>query len=294
MSLKTIGILSPGEMGQVMGKVLKENGLRVVAALADRSARTRGLAADAGIEDVGGMADLMRESDMVLSVLVPSAAVETARAAAKAMEATGARPIYVDCNAISPDSTRQAGEVITAAGARFVDASIIGPPPRKRELTRFYASGTDAGEFARLSEYGLDVRVLGDEIGQASGIKMCYAGLTKGLAGLAAHLLIVAERQGLSEPLRAEFETSQKVLLDYLSRSMLTMPPKAHRWIGEMHEIAATYEQYGMTPKIFEGEADVFSYIARTRVGRETPEERDTSRDLWDVIRILAEQPPGE
>jgi hypothetical protein len=144
-----------------------------------RSQRTRALADRAGIEEVAGDTTLVRAADIVLAILVPAQAI------ALAIAASGARPVYVDCNAIAPETTRQIAELIEGAGARFVDAGIIGPPPKPgASMTRFYASGPDAEAFARLGDFGLDVRVVGDRPGQASALKMCYAALTKGTTAL--------------------------------------------------------------------------------------------------------------
>ena len=148
----------------------------------------------------------MREAEIVLSILVPAQAIALAERIAAALAASGARPLYVDCNAIAPQTTRRIAEIIEGAGARFVDAGIIGPPPKPgTSTTRFYASGEDAGAFARLGDFGLDVRVVGDQPGQASALKMCYAALTKGTTALMTQLSVAAARLGVSEALRAEF-----------------------------------------------------------------------------------------
>src|SRR5688500_6197454 len=141
--------MGPGDMGQAIGAVLATRGLGVIAALDERSERTRRLAADAGIEDVGSVERLVGRADIILSVLVPSEAVAAAERVAGALRATGAAPLYADCNAIAPRTTADVGSIVEAAGARFVDASIIGPPPRKPGATRFYASGPHAAELAR-------------------------------------------------------------------------------------------------------------------------------------------------
>ena len=286
--IETVGIHSPGEMGQVVGMVLKDSGHRVVAALEARSERTRGLAAEAGIEDVGGLEALVEAADVVLSILVPAQAVATAALVADAIRATGAQVLYADCNAISPKATAEAGRSIEAAGGRFVDGSIIGPPPRKAGATRMYVSGAHAEEVAQLNCDMLSVPVVGSEIGQASGLKMCYAGLTKGLNAMSMEVLLAARMMNLSGALRNELETSQQVLLGWIERNLPGIPPKAHRFVGEMEEIAATYEQLGMTPKIESGAADMYREVAKTRLGKESPEERDSSRGLDDVIEMLA------
>ena len=270
----TIAIMSPGDMGHAVGAVLRQAGLRVITQLDGRSERTRALAARAGIEEVGDDDALVRAADMLLSILVPSEAVALAERIARAVRGTGATPLYVDCNAIAPQTARQVGEIVEGAGARFVDAGIIGPPPQPGAAsTRFYASGGDAAAFARLADFGLDVRVVGDRPGQASALKMCYAALTKGTTALMTELSIAAERLGVRDALRTEFAESQPAMLERMQRAVPAMVPKAHRWVGEMAEIARTFEACGLTPRTFEGAAELYALVAGTDLGRTSPED---------------------
>lgn len=291
MTPKTIGLLSPGEMGHTIGGVLHANGLRVLTHLGGRSERSRALAVQAGIEDTPSLDDLVREADLLLCVLVPARAVAVAQEVAAAIRRTETDLLYVDCNAIAPRTVRLAGEAIITAGGRFADAGIIGPPPRKPGTTRFYASGPDASGFAELSSFGLDVRVIGDEIGQASGLKMCYGALTKGLQALGTELLVAARLLGLDEALREEQRGSIPDVLAWLERSVPPMPPKAYRWVGEMEEIATTFADVGLTPKILQGAADIYRFVAETPLGKESPETRDPNRGLDEIVAALAEAP---
>jgi 3-hydroxyisobutyrate dehydrogenase-like beta-hydroxyacid dehydrogenase len=293
VTLSTVGLLSPGDMGHSIGAVLKANGLEVLTCLAGRSERTRALAAESGFADVASLEELVTRVDLLLCVLVPAQATTVAAEVAAAIRATGADLLYVDCNAIAPSTVEQLGEVVQASGARFADVGIVGPPPR-RPGTRFYASGPGAAEFAELSRFGLDVRVIGERIGQASGFKMCYAALTKGLQALGIELLVAANRMGLEESLRAEQRESVGEVLSWLERSTPTMPPKAHRWVGEMEEIAKTFADLGMTPKIFEGAADIYRMVAGTSIGRESPETRDQSRGLEGIVDVLGSHVASE
>jgi 3-hydroxyisobutyrate dehydrogenase-like beta-hydroxyacid dehydrogenase len=288
MSIGTVGILSPGDMGHSIGQVLHDNGLRVLTCLDGRSDRSRQLAAKAGFEDAGSLDDLVQQADVIMCVLVPARAAEVAGQVADAMERTGATPLYVDCNAISPNTVRGIAETVSATGATVADVGIIGPPPRKPG-TRFYASGPGAERFAALRDHGLDVRLVGAEIGQASGLKMCYGALTKGLQALATELLVAARLMGLEETLREEQESSMTEVLGWLEGQMPMMPPKAYRWVGEMEEIAATFAELGMTPDILNGAADIYRMVADTPIGRESPEERDPNRDIYGVVAALAE-----
>ncbi|OUL26951.1 6-phosphogluconate dehydrogenase [Nostoc sp. T09] len=290
MQIQTVGILSPGDMGQAIASVLNQNGLKTIAALDDRSDRTRQLAAAAYIQDVGSLKQLVIESDVVLSVLVPAAATEAAEQVAEAIASVDKSILYVDANAISPQKVRTIAQIIESKGGEFVDASIIGPPPRVPNRTRIYASGKQAVELQQLRDYGLDIRVIGDEIGQASGLKMCYAALTKGLTAIGTELLIAAHRLDLDQQLWDEVSSSQAELAKILTRSLPSMPPKAHRWIGEMEEIADTFQALDLSDRIFQGAADVYRLVKETSLGRETPEESDRSRPLPDIITTLSQE----
>ena len=288
MAIQTVGLLSPGDMGHSVGKVLHDNGLRVITCFDGRSARSRELAARAGIEDGGRLEDVVREANVFLSILVPASAVDVAERVANAIKATGTDLLYVDCNAIAPATACSVADAIGAVGARVADVGIIGPPPR-RPGTRFYASGPNAGEVEELARYGLDVRVIGDQIGQASGLKMCYGALTKGLQALGTELLVAAHAMGLDQVLADEQAGSIADVRNWLEQSTPTMPPKAYRWVGEMEEIAKTFEDVGLTPLMFQGAAEMYRFIAGTPIGKETPENRDPDRGLDGIVAALSE-----
>ena len=288
MMLKTVGILSPGDMGHTVGQVLSSHGVRVITCLQGRSERTRVLAARAGVVDVLTYQALVKEADILLSILVPAQAQQAARVVAQAISETNADLVYADCNAVAPQTVRQIGDVIAGAGGRFVDASIIGPPPRKKGTTRFYTSGPHAGDLVTLSEFGLDVVVLGEQIGLASAIKMCYAALTKGLTALCTELLTAAKVLGVSQALEQEFRWSQPMLYERMERGLPRMPMKSRRWVGEMQEIARTFEQVGLTPKVLAGAADMYRFVGATHLAERTPEDTDPLPTLPQMISTLA------
>lgn len=285
-----IGILSPGDMGHVVGDVLRQNGLSVITCLQDRSQRTRKLAQKAGIVDVQTYNQLVIEADIILSIMVPAQGMIAATAIADALQETDTDITYADCNAIAPKTVRIIGDIITSAGGTFVDASIIGPPPRRPESTRFYASGPNLDAFSMLKNFGLDVRPLGDEIGLASAIKMCYASLTKGLTALCTELLTAAEMLGVSDALAAEFKLSQQPLYERMERGLPSMPTKAKRWIGEMEEISDTFADVGLTPHILNGAADMYRLVSETHLANISPEQRDKFPNLEGLIAVLAQQ----
>ena len=289
MPLRTVGILSPGDMGHTVGRVLGEHGLRVIACIQGRSRRTQALAKSANIIAVPTYRQLAIEADLILSILVPAQAKAAAEGIAEALGETNTELVYADCNAIAPQTVRQIDEIITATGGTFVDASIIGPPPKNEGATRFYASGGDLRIFQELSRFGLDIRPLGAEIGLASSIKMCYASMTKGLTALCTELLTAAEILGVSEALGEEFKLSQSALYERMERSLPSMPPKSRRWIGEMEEISATFEHVGLTPRILAGAADIYRFVGESHLADLSPEDAESYPTLGEMISVLAE-----
>ncbi len=233
-----------------------------------------------------------RRPTCVLSILVPAQALGLAERIAGALQQGARAPLYVDCNAIAPETARRVGTVIEAAGGRFVDAGIIGPPPAAGAGgTRFYASGAAAEEFARLGDFGLDIRVIGERAGDASAVKMCYAALTKGTTAIMTELLVAAARLGVAAALRDELGLSQLAMVARMEKSVPAMVPKAHRWVGEMEEIAKTFGDVGLTPLTFEGAAALYAFVAGTPLGQSPPEEwRAAGVSLEQVIASLAAQ----
>ncbi len=286
MTVRSVAILSPGDMGAAIGRVLKSEGLDVLTCLEGRSALTHLRAEEAGLRAVPDCDTLVREAGLVLSVLVPAEAEAVGRRVAESMRRTGARPVYADCNAVAPATVTRIEGLIGDAGACFIDAGIIGgPPQRPGASTRFYCSGPDTSAFEALRDHGLDVRVVGPKIGQASGLKMVYAASTKGTTALWTELLTAARALGLEEALAQEL-ASNRVGAQVMA-GIPSMPRRARRWVGEMEEIAATFEALGLTPRILEGAADLYRLVGETRLADQTSREPDPPLD--EVIEALKE-----
>ena len=281
----TVGVLSPGEMGAAVGAVLHRHGLRVVTCLEGRGDWTARRAKEAGIEALPSYDELVREADILLSILVPAQARAVADLVAQALGRTGATLAYVDCNAISPRTVREVARTVTEAGAQFVDAAIMGGPPTVQEGPRFYASGPEPQPFEALRQHGLDVHVMGQDVGQASGFKMVYGATTKGIAALWMELMVAAEAMGLRDALEAELARGDNLSRQRVERFMSGMAPRSARYVGEMVEIAATFEGVGLTPKMLLGAADMFALVAETPLATHPPGHR---HDLHHVLEVLA------
>jgi 3-hydroxyisobutyrate dehydrogenase-like beta-hydroxyacid dehydrogenase len=230
----TVGLLHPGEMGAAIGALLAREGHPVLWSSAGRSAATADRAARAGLQDAGDAAALAATSDIVLSVAPPAAAAEVA---ASIGEFTG---LFVDANAVAPATSREIADSVKARGGRYVDGGIVGPPPQSVGDARLYLSGPEAAVVAALFEPTvLDARVIGARIGDASAVKLAYAGWTKGSAALLLTMREYAVRADVEDVVLAEWAQSRPELAEQWQRAERSRERKGWRWVGEMQEIAA-------------------------------------------------------
>jgi 3-hydroxyisobutyrate dehydrogenase-like beta-hydroxyacid dehydrogenase len=246
------GFLHPGEMGASIAAAC--TGRRIWAS-EHRSPATIARAAAADIDDVGDVGTLVTLADTIVSVCPPDAALAQAREVA----ALGFSGVYVDCNATSPATARRVASLFEHA----VDGGIVGPPAHRSGTTRLYLSGSGAAEIARRWEgSSLDARVVGDEPGAASALKMCYAAWTKGSAALLLATLAVATVEGVDADLASEWHISQPDLPTRAARAAQGSASKAWRFAGEMDEIGATFRDAGLPSGFHEAAADVYRRLA--------------------------------
>lgn len=232
-----VAIVSPGVMGASIAARLVANGVEVLTTVEGRGPATAERARAAGMTAVS-KAELLR-SDILLSVVPPAEAENTAREIATLYAGAAHKPLYVDCNAVNPGTLRQIAAIIEDAGGSFVDGSIIGMPAREGYAgPAIFLSGHEAAKAGELSQHGIQTRVLEGPAGAASSVKMAYGGITKGLIAIGSAMLLGATRAGVAEDLRAEMERSQANLLAGFSKSIPDMFPKAGRWVAEMEEIS--------------------------------------------------------
>jgi len=288
MSAKTIAIMAPGHMGHAIGGHLVSQGLRVITNLEGRSADTEARAGRAGIVDVGSDAALVHEADMVLSVLPPGDAVGLAGRIAAAAAREGTEFLFVDCNAVSPGTAAEIAAILEGVGIKCVDADIRGGAAVDgKPQPRIYASGPGAERFAELNAHGLDIHDIGGKAGQASGLKICAAAVSKGLVLLAVQAFVCARVLGVEGLLGEELDTNPAV--GGARRRAPNIGPDAYRWASEMDEMAATMEAAGLSPSTFEGFAALCRMAEATALGQQTKEDKTARSDFDGIVELLAE-----
>jgi len=264
-----IGILHPGAMGVSLAAAARNSSCEVYWASQGRSRGTARRAAEQKLTDAGSLQALCELCSMIVSVCPPHAAEDVAAE----VLAHGFRGLYVDVNAISPKKTIAIGERVHAAGADYVDGGIIGPPAWSPGATWLYISGPRAEEVAACFSAGpLEADAIGEEIGKASALKMCFAANTKGTTALFCAILATAEELGVRDDLLRQWSKNGSGFADQATRNVRTVTAKAWRFVGEMHEIASTFEEAGLPGGFHRAAADVYTRISEFKDASETPE----------------------
>lgn len=248
--------MHPGAMGASIGAALVAGGHDTTWVAEGRSADTAERARNAGLSRTATLAAGVDGADLVISVCPPHAAVDVARQ----VHAAGFRGIYVDGNAVSPGTAETIHGLFEG---RYVDGGIIGPPAWRPGATRLYLSGVHAQTTAALFDDSLvDARAIGTAPTQASALKMSYAAFTKGSSALLLAVRALAEANGVSPELLAEWDISQPGLASRSAGTAKSTSQKAWRFEGEMREIAATFAEADLPSGFHEGAAELYARMA--------------------------------
>ena len=260
--MTTIAVIAMGEMGSGIAARLVEREARVLTSLNGRSQASADRAKKAGVEAVDD-AQLIDEAELFLSIVPPSSAQETAQRFMPLIEKALRKPVFIDCNAIAPQTLHVLAKPYLDRGLPVVDASIIGAAPKSGDAgPRVYMSGPISDEAETLKRFGLDTRVLSPNLGDASALKMSYAGITKGFQALGTSMVLGAARNGAAESFLAELKGSQPALHAWLCKQLPSMYAKAYRWDGEMREIAKFLEPETGAALMLSGAADLYQHVA--------------------------------
>lgn len=289
-NIKSVAILGTGDMGSAIAKSLINNGLLVLTCLDGRSGHSRRLASGAGMQALDRLSDVVSQADVFLSVLPPASALQFAGEVCPLIQKHSPDTLFVDCNAVSPQTLQKIASIAARHQVRFQDAGIVGAAPQADRIpVRVYTSGRHGNEMSQLNTEHIDIKDLGDEAGRASAIKMVYASLTKATNALRAAAAIAGERLGVAEEIHAEWQHSLPAVYEAMDKRLPLLSADAGRWAGEMREIAQTYEAIGLTPLFHEGSEWLFRFLASTELGEETKHEaREKDRSMRQVLDIIA------
>ncbi len=199
-------------------------------------------AVPSSVERSDGAREAIDGADLVLSLTTAAHAVEAASSVTPALSAT---QVYADLNTTLPSVQRDVAAVVGQAGAAFADVALLRPVPAHGLRTPALASGDGAARFAELVRpLGMPVEVVGDEPGDAAGLKLLRSVFMKGLAASVFESMEAARVRGADEWLRGEIVD---VLGEPLVERFLTgTVAHAERRVDEMEAAAAYLDELGV------------------------------------------------
>ncbi|EHK15397.1 uncharacterized protein TRIVIDRAFT_38357 [Trichoderma virens Gv29-8] len=304
-----VGILSLGDMGAGIARLLIAHGFPVSTNCQGRSEDTVERARNAGVELLSSDLELVQQCSVIFSVVPPRDAEATAQRVVDALSGGSRKETlyYVDLNAVAPSTCKSIVALFEKARVpvKFIDACILGGPPSLKKANQeggeavwdqpsIPISGphslTSLPDGEKLASV-LQLRSISEEIGAASGLKMCFASITKGFTALVTQSFTTAHRLGVVDELKLELNQMVPAMLTRGEKGVPGMPPKAYRWVREMEEISKTFhEEGGWDRTVFEGIAGVYKAVAEDGVlGQEKIGKRKRGTSLEDVASLMAE-----
>jgi 3-hydroxyisobutyrate dehydrogenase-like beta-hydroxyacid dehydrogenase len=282
--VSTIAIIAPGAMGSAIGRRLTEHGARVLTSIEGRSEPTIMRAREAGMIPVAA-ADLAA-ADLILSITPPAASLGVAEGLAPLLRQSRSKPVYIDFNAINPETMREVSAALAETGCEILDGAIIGSPPRpERDGPTLYVSNDPHHRADCLAALGLKLRHIDGPLGAASALKMVYAGINKGSIAIGTAMLLASARAGCAQGLRQELSESRPDVLARFAQAIPDMYAKAYRWVAEMREIAAFLGPNDPAAELFEAAARIFARMA---------EDQDTNGALAETLNHILAAEDGE
>lgn len=287
-----IGFIGFGEAGSNIAKGLRASGAGALSAFDIKTddpqfgPTIRKHAAETSTTLLKSPAELAAANDVLLSLVTASSADNAAAQTVKFLEA---RHLYADLNSISPDLKRRIGEMVTEAGATFVEAAVMAPVPPYAHRVPMLLGGPGAPRFLELmSPFGMRLEVVSDQVGMAAAVKMCRSIVVKGLEALLFECVLGASRYNADQRVFASLaETFPGIdwnkLADYMVGRAVVHGERRAR---EMEEVSETLRAIGIEPMMAEATARRQDWSAkldlRSHFGPEGP---NTYREVLDVLK---------
>lgn len=261
-----IGLIGLGEMGSEIGRYLVMNDLQVISVYEGRSEISKKRASKYKISDAGSIEQFCKISDLVISIIPPDKAVETANLYTSYKNKDG--QIYCDLNAISTITAKKIKLLLDEKKIYYVDGAIMGGPPTENYSPRIYLSGKLSEKLNFLNGKGIELMVLKGSDFKASATKMVYASITKGSKALVAGALIAAKKNNVYDELMEELKYSEEYFSLVAKNQIPSIKHKAYRWVGEMNEISLTYKESGLTGGFHSEAENVYELIKNLPEGK--------------------------
>jgi 3-hydroxyisobutyrate dehydrogenase-like beta-hydroxyacid dehydrogenase len=292
--IETVGILYPGEMGASLAAVLHAGGYRTVTTTVGRSERTSERCGASNIRALPSLAGVIRESQMVISLVPPAAAWELAVECRNWMAERNSAKLFVDANSISPLTAQRIETLFDECGIGFVDASIHGLASQLQQRGTMFLSGSAAGEISPCFKGLARVVVLGGKVGQASMFKMLLGGMSKGIVALFIEMALAGHRAGMLDELLAQYRCFYPGLMEALDRLLPTYPQHAPRRTEELAELASTLRGLEFPPGMLVAAGQMIAHIADLELPKRYPLHDGAAWNVESVVRAICQHSEPE
>lgn len=285
----SVGFVGFGEAGSNIGKGLKSAGITRIFAFDIDPERVRRNSEATGIPLLASNRELADSSQIIISTVTCARAKE---AAAQTAPFLTADHIYADLNSVSPALKQEIDSVITAAGARFVEAAVMSPVPPHGHRAPMLLGGRGAPEFVeRMKPFGMRLEIVSETVGTAAATKMFRSIIVKGLEALMLESVLASAPYGADARVFASLGESfpgvdwQRLANYMVSRVVI----HGERRAREMEEVAETLESLGIEPIMSEAAARRQDWCAKLGIaGQFGPEGPATYREALDAIAACA------
>ncbi len=246
---QTIALIGCGEAGSTFSAAGRWHG-SAFDVIGSRAAGLR----DHGLTAAMSTADAVADADIVLSLVTARAALSVARAAAPALK-SGA--LFCDLNSVAPQTKLAACAIVEAAGGRYVDVAVMAPVRPVGLAVPLLLSGPAVKDaWARLTALGFtNARMVSDDVGQASAIKMIRSVMIKGIEALTEEMMAAADAAGVADEVLASLDASERPRpwVDRAAYNLERMTSHGQRRAEEMEQSVATLRSLGVEPVMTEG-----------------------------------------
>ena len=189
----------------------------------------------------------LAEAEFVTSTVTGDDALDAARSA---LEFLKPGTVFLDFNTITRKTAREIAALMDAKGVQYVDVAVFGSFHAVGYRTPLLIAGRDTDRVVPWMEgLGFKVKVLNDQAGDASAVKMLRSIMMKGIEALAVECLVAAREQGLLEEVLDCFgDVDAATFRGMLDILVTTHIPHCKRRMEEVEKVNKNLIETGIEP----------------------------------------------
>lgn len=238
-----------------------------------------------GVKACTGPEDALEGAAFVFSTVTADQALAAAEDYCRHLEPDA---VWCDLNSCAPRTKQAAARTVEAHGARYLDVAVMAPVAGQLNMVPCLLSGPCASELLpMLKALPMNIRVVGDEVGRASSIKLVRSIMVKGLEALTAECALAAAAAGVAEEVFPSLSEGHPKI-DVAERAAYNferMAVHGQRRAAEMDACAQMLEDLGLFNGMALGSAEWQRRLSQASIAIPDGAEPDWT---WFTERLLA------